>query len=215
MNTLLAGFGAAELLIKPLPLAVAVVVTFAWIFGFDIYYESQRNGQTPGKRLAQIRVVREGGAAVDLRSACIRNLLGLVDLLPAFYLLGALLIQLTPRGRRLGDLAGGTVVVRERVTEQPEENLEWVNELATTEYSFTADQLRSCAPGDRHILRTFFQRLHAMKRDARQRLAFRLVEQFQAKTSFVILGLSHDYQRSVEFLATLYKEMNLAARHLD
>src|SRR5437868_9176730 len=65
-----------------LVLAVVVGLFYAFLLGFDIYYEVRRNGQTPGKRLAGIRVIREGGGPLDFQAACIRNLLGLADFLP-------------------------------------------------------------------------------------------------------------------------------------
>src|SRR5262249_16478266 len=75
----------------------------AFLLGYDIYFELRQNGQTPGKKRAGIRVIRESGAPVDLRSACVRNFLGVADFLPVFYLLGAFLIALSERKQRLGD----------------------------------------------------------------------------------------------------------------
>ncbi len=69
-------------------------------------------GQTPGKRLLGIRVVRRDGTPVGWVDSALRNLLRVVDFLPAFYAAG-LLAMLTGRGaRRLGDLVAGTVLVR-------------------------------------------------------------------------------------------------------
>src|SRR5437867_2113985 len=81
-------------------LAVLVALFYAFLLGFDIYYEVRHNGQTPGKKFVGIRVLREGGAPVDFRSACVRNLLGTADFLPMFYLLGGLIMLLSPRGQR-------------------------------------------------------------------------------------------------------------------
>src|SRR5262245_39076270 len=72
--------------VPPVLMAVAVVLAYAILLGFDIYFEARRNGQTPGKRVAGIRVVREGGAPVDFQSVCVRNLLSLGDLFPPLFL---------------------------------------------------------------------------------------------------------------------------------
>lgn len=72
-------------------------------------------GRTLGKRLCDLRVVRTDGGHAGLWRALVRTILRTVDLLPAFYLLGALVIWLTRRDQRLGDLAAGTVVVRPRM----------------------------------------------------------------------------------------------------
>src|SRR5438445_739901 len=99
--------------ISPITLIMfAAALAYAFLLGFDIYYEVRHNGQTPGKKFVGIRVLREGGAPVDFRSACVRNLLGTADFLPMFYLLGGLIMLLSPRGQRLGDMAAGTIVIR-------------------------------------------------------------------------------------------------------
>jgi uncharacterized RDD family membrane protein YckC len=69
-------------------------------------------GQTPGKRLAGIRVVLLDGSAVGPLESAVRNLLRLVDFLPLGYALGGLTSLLTGQHRRLGDLAAGTVLIR-------------------------------------------------------------------------------------------------------
>src|SRR5579884_1522397 len=56
-------------------LALIVVLVYLLLLGYDVIFELRWNGQTPGKRLAGLRVIREGGAPIDFRSSCIRNLL--------------------------------------------------------------------------------------------------------------------------------------------
>src|SRR5882724_4319194 len=94
--------------------ALAIGLGFALGNGYFILFEGLRGGQTPGKRLVGIRVVRETGHPVTLGAAALRNLLRIADFLPPPYLVGLALIAFHPRGKRLGDLAAGTVVVRDR-----------------------------------------------------------------------------------------------------
>ncbi len=94
--------------------AIAVGLGFAVGNGYFILFEGLRAGQTPGKRLVGIRVVRETGHPVTLGAATLRNLLRVADFLPPPYLLGLSLIAFHPRAKRLGDLVAGTVVVRDR-----------------------------------------------------------------------------------------------------
>ena len=88
-----------------------ISVTFLVLFGYDTAFETLYSGRTPGKRLLGIRVVRTGGEPVGFLAAAVRNLLRLVDvgLLPV----GVLCILFTARNQRVGDLAAGTLVVRE------------------------------------------------------------------------------------------------------
>lgn len=91
----------------------AMIVAGSWFLYFA-FFEGLRRGQTPGKRMVGIRVVSDTGHAVGFSAAMLRNLLRLADLFPPPYLTGMILIALHPRGKRLGDLVAGTVVVRDR-----------------------------------------------------------------------------------------------------
>ena len=97
-----------------LGVATFSVVLFLVIFGYDILFEVFAAGRTPGKRLAGLRVVRSGGEPVGFLTSAVRNLLRLVDFLPFMYAVGMVCILVTSRNQRLGDLAAGTLVVRER-----------------------------------------------------------------------------------------------------
>jgi uncharacterized RDD family membrane protein YckC len=103
-------------------LAAAVyLVSFFVVFnGYEIGFEVLNSGRTPGKRLNGLRVVRESGAPVTFGTSAVRNILRLVDILPGTYLVGMTSILVTRRNQRLGDLAAGTLVVRERRALPPE-----------------------------------------------------------------------------------------------
>ena len=75
-------------------------------------------GPTLGKRLLGLRVVKTDGAAMDWPAAISRNVLRLVDGL-VFYLLGAVLVWLSPHRQRLGDRVAHTVVVWRQPQVQP------------------------------------------------------------------------------------------------
>lgn len=96
-------------------LTIAFIVTiFLVSFGYFPFFEGIWNGRTPGKRAQSLRVVRTDGHPVSLGPVLVRNILRLVDYLPTIYLIGVVSILFTRRSQRLGDLAAGTVVVRER-----------------------------------------------------------------------------------------------------
>jgi len=75
-------------------------------------FEAYVGGQTPGKMVVKIKVVKENGAPCDLAEALIRNILRIIDQLPFFYLLGLLLIATSDKNQRLGDMAANTLVVK-------------------------------------------------------------------------------------------------------
>lgn len=96
-------------------LAIAITIVIVITLGYDIALETRMNGQTPGKRAAKIRVVMEDGSPVTFRTVVVRNLLRLVDALPTAYGVGLVLVFTTKKAQRLGDLAAGTIVVKERL----------------------------------------------------------------------------------------------------
>jgi uncharacterized RDD family membrane protein YckC len=95
-------------------IAVLLVLVFALQFGYPIGFETLWRGRTPGKAAMGLRVVTLEGAPVGVRHAAVRTTVGLFELL---LLLGAPAVitsLVSPRGQRLGDLAAGTLVIRER-----------------------------------------------------------------------------------------------------
>jgi hypothetical protein len=86
---------------------------FALNWGYFLLYEWLWTGQTPGKRLLGLRVIRRRGTAVSFWQAAVRNILRFVDapLVPGFYCLGFAVMACNRESRRLGDLAADTLVV--------------------------------------------------------------------------------------------------------
>lgn len=95
-------------------IAAYFVAAFLILFAYDIVLETWNRGRTVGKLAAGLRVVRTGGEPIGFLTAAVRNFLRLADFLPAFYVVGVITILVTSRNQRLGDLAAGTLVVRER-----------------------------------------------------------------------------------------------------
>ena len=98
--------------------AVSAGIVFLYL-GYFFLFEGLWAGRTPGKRAQRIRVVRADGQPAGWTQVGIRTLLRLVDILPTAYAIGSISILLTTRSQRLGDLAGATLVVRERPAPLP------------------------------------------------------------------------------------------------
>lgn len=95
-------------------LALFGFIAFALLWGYYIFFELSWNGQSPGKRWVGLRVIRTDGTPITLTESIIRNLVRLIDFLPAYYGVGVVVMFINDQARRLGDLAAGTLVVRER-----------------------------------------------------------------------------------------------------
>jgi hypothetical protein len=91
-------------------LAAVVLLVFLGWWGYFILFELAWNGQSPGKRLLGLRVVRTGGQPISASASIARNLLRAIDLV---FLIGVLVMLLDRSSRRLGDMAAGSLVIRE------------------------------------------------------------------------------------------------------
>jgi uncharacterized RDD family membrane protein YckC len=98
---------------------IAIIIAFVFLlnFGYFALFEIFWNGQTPGKRYAQIRVIKDDGRPIGVYEAIVRNAVRLVDALPGMYGIGLISIFLSRQSKRLGDYVAGTVVVHEKTLE--------------------------------------------------------------------------------------------------
>ncbi|MEM9195437.1 MAG: RDD family protein [Myxococcota bacterium] len=102
-----------------LAMALLSIGVFLVQWWYSAILEWRWGGQTIGKRVFGLRTLRVDGVRITFFQAVIRNLIRVVDILPALYLVGAVSSFLDPHRRRLGDLAAGTIVVRERRSPRP------------------------------------------------------------------------------------------------
>lgn len=98
---------------------IFIIVIFAILWGYFPAFEILWHGRTPGKRAQRLRVVRTDGQPAGAGPILVRNILRIADFLPGFYAVGSIAILSTRRNQRLGDLAGGTMVVRDRAAPEP------------------------------------------------------------------------------------------------
>jgi uncharacterized membrane protein SpoIIM required for sporulation/uncharacterized RDD family membrane protein YckC len=92
-----------------------IVGNFILQWGWYVLWEGLADGQTPGKRWLGLRVVQEGGHPVTFASSAVRNLVRVIDMQPGISYGVAIVSSIATRnGKRLGDIAGGTIVVQEK-----------------------------------------------------------------------------------------------------
>ena len=100
--------------------AIFILVVFCLYWGYYAFFETIWQGQTPGKRHAGIRVIKDTGRSITAFEAIARNLVRVVDQLPGFYAVGCVTMFLNKKSKRLGDFVAGTVVVHEKKAEAAE-----------------------------------------------------------------------------------------------
>jgi len=88
-----------------------LITYFVVFWGYPILFEVLWDGQTPGKRALELRVIADDGAPVGWIASSVRNLLRTVDFLPIGYGVGLIASYADPWGRRLGDMVAKTMVI--------------------------------------------------------------------------------------------------------
>ena len=165
---------------------VAVVIYFIVIFlisfAYDVAFETLAAGRTPGKRWVGLRVVKVGGTPVGFMTSVTRNLLRIVDSLPGAYGVGMISVLVTRLNQRLGDLAAGTVVIRDR----PRPAAGTVTSVSVPPTAQMSDELStwdvsSVSPQDLVAIRRFLDRRHGLAPAARAHLAAELAGKLRGK----------------------------------
>ncbi|MFE1877964.1 RDD family protein [Streptomyces sp. NPDC059496] len=95
--------------------AVAVASFLLFLVGVPIAVETLSHGRSLGKFACGLRVVRDDGGPIRFRHALVRGAMGVVELILTFGSIACIASLVSARGRRLGDVFAGTLVVRERV----------------------------------------------------------------------------------------------------
>ncbi len=134
------------------------------IIGYYVAFEGLR-GKTPGKMALGLRVTAAGGEPLGLGAAAVRNLIRIVDFLPVAYGVGLVAMLISEQNQRLGDMAAGTIVVRERFVTPPAESGDEPTEEgpAWDVSAITADDLA--------LVRRFVERARSLPADRRRDIA--------------------------------------------
>ncbi|MEV1027078.1 RDD family protein [Streptomyces sp. NPDC050264] len=95
--------------------ALSVALFLLVLVGIPIAVETLSRGRSLGKLACGLRVVRDDGGPIRFRHALVRGAVGVVEILMTFGVVACIASLVSARGRRVGDVFAGTLVVRERV----------------------------------------------------------------------------------------------------
>jgi uncharacterized RDD family membrane protein YckC len=179
--TMPVGSSVLMFLPKLLGPAVAIFILFAVYWGYFAFFESIWSGQTPGKRYAGIRVIKESGRPINAFEAIGRNLMRAVDGLPGIYGVGLVCMMCNQQSRRLGDFVAGTVVVHEKPTEDVRPS--WSFSATSPDQEGTrAPSLAQVAPEELVLIETYLHRRWELDAGVRINTALQIAERIKAKT---------------------------------
>ncbi|MFO2462580.1 RDD family protein [Pseudomonas sp. 15FMM2] len=104
-----------------LGVGLGAILLFLVSWWYMVLFEVLNQGCSPGKQIMGLQVVQDDGTPIGWSASLIRNLLRFVDMLPFGYFLGAISCLQHPHFKRLGDIAGGTLVIyRQRPLMRPQ-----------------------------------------------------------------------------------------------
>jgi len=147
-------------------IAAFLVLQLVVEWGYFICIEFATRGRSLGKILTGLRVLRDDGLPIGLRDCALRNLLRAVDILPGSYFVGLLAMVYSPRGKRLGDLAAGTIVVR--LDRSPAATPLAALAAPSSAFRFDREQLGRLGPAERRLLRQALRRLESLSPELRR-----------------------------------------------
>lgn len=172
--------------------AVAVLTNiglFVAILGWFLLFEAFGGGKTPGKRLAGLRVVAADGSSAGFLACLIRNVVRFIDLLPGTYLVGMIAVYASARNQRLGDLAAGTLVVRDRNARQPGGAMAWADAAAAASPALPPEaaawDVSAVTPEEVAAVRSFLDRRIQLQPAVRAGLAMELARRLHPKVAGV------------------------------
>jgi uncharacterized RDD family membrane protein YckC len=190
--------------LKNLGMVLAILIPFCVYWGYFAFFEIIWNGQTPGKRMARIRVIKESGRPITPLEAIARNLLRAVDILPGFYAVGLICMILNSRNKRLGDFVAGTVLVHEK-------KVEAVSAIWNPGNIATAANLQTSKITSEELLliETYLNRRRQLDSVVRRETARQIAAMIKEKTGGEIVeGQSDD-----EFLEAIARKVRDSARY--
>lgn len=182
-----------------------LILYFSLVFtGYYIFFETVWNGQTPGKRLAGLRVRRDGGYGIGFTEAVVRNLLRVIDFLPSSYAVGCVVMMMNARGKRIGDYVAGTVVVKERrKLREKRETVETPVAGVSSDPSLGAAVLRLSGQ-EVAVIREFLQRGPSLDPERADPIAFKLYDAFAGRIGLPARTGRFDTYRTLEAIVREY-----------
>ena len=171
--------------------AAFIFANFCIIWGYFTLFEAFWKGQTPGKRVMRLRVIKDSGRQITFFEALARNLIRVIDYLPSLYLIGVITMICNKSNKRLGDYAAGTLVVHEVRDAQPmfvqaptflmPNVVHFESAVTHAPALFSPDAIAKLESKDLLVIDTFFGRALDLSLETRASMALRVATGMCAK----------------------------------
>jgi len=180
--------------------AIVSLVVFCINWGYYAIFEALWKGQTPGKRWARIRVIKDSGRPINTFEALARNLLRAVDFLPLFYGVGVITMLLNAKNRRLGDYVAGTLVVHES---SEGESKMFFN--TPTKAEFTLHQAAGLTLQEAELIETFLARRLDIPPEVRRLNGKRIADMVSARLNIPAEARPADNENFLELMVREFR----------
>lgn len=183
--------------------AAIIFLNFCIFWAYYAAFEALWNGQTPGKRWAGIRVIKETGRPINAFEALARNFMRIVDLLPFFppYAVGIITMFVNSKNRRLGDLVAGTLVVHDKKAQESDlffNTQEKSGDLAVYQAGRLGVQ-------EVELIETFLARRLDIPLDVRRQSALRIADMICAKLGIDPASRPADLENFLELIVREFR----------
>lgn len=183
--------------------AAIMIVLFIPITFYSIFWESLFEGQTLGKRLLKIKVVKIDGYQASFGDYFIRWLFRLVDILASFGTAGFISIVVTEKSQRLGDIAAGTALISLKNDVSINSTiLEDINEDYVPVYPLVI----KLSDNDVRIIKDNFQR-------AKKHNDYEIIRKLKDKIQ-TVTGIKNQSGNDVDFIKTVLKDYNYYTQNM-
>lgn len=184
--------------------AGAIVIFFLIRDGYFAFFEAIWNGQTPGKRFAQIRVIKDDGRPISAYDSIARNLLRIVDELPTMYFVGMVSVLFSSQNKRLGDYVAGTIVVHEKRIQDARPFLETKKD----EPAWAALDVSRITPDELRVIEAFLHRRDSFEPALRTSMAAKISKRIGERVGISVFG----WPQTENFLEAVYEQYRSTGR---
>ncbi len=167
------------------------------IFFYSLFFEAFMQGTTPGKKIMKIKVIKIDGYQATFVDYLVRWIFRLIDLMIGGGIIGVVMIAISDKGQRLGDLVAGTSVISIKNTHQLAATI--YQELEQ-EYSPVYIQALQLSDNDIRLIKEVLE-------DFRKTRDYKLLDKLTVKVEHV-LGVSRKTSSQLEFINTVLKDYN-------
>jgi len=175
-----------------------LLIIFFLRWFYFVLNEVTTEGQSIGKKMMHLRVIKTDGSGLDFETIVLRNFLRVVDDFPIFAILGGFIVLFDKKSRRLGDLVVGTVVVDEIYFKLKEPDFKV--HFTTLQNGPLMDLHKKLNENELYIIRRFLNESYTLPLNKKKEVADKLAKQIKEK-----LGVAKEIGNPVKFLEEIYR----------